>query len=470
MTQAQLAERLGISASYQNLIENNRRPLPAELLIKVAQLFDLDLRELGGEGDASLLADLQEVFSDPVFEEHRPPADALRDLAANHETARGVVHLFHAFQTARSSAQTLAEKALDPLEVGGVDSVRLSSEQVSELIQRHANYFPELERAAESLWNEAKLEDEDLFTGLARFLEARHGVLVRIEKVSAMRGALRRFDGKRRELLLSEVLRRGSRNFQLAHQVGLLTVGDVLDVLAQDSLLTSDESRRLGRVALANYFASAVLMPYDEFLGAMRDVRYDIDLLGHRFRASFEQVCHRLTTMRRPGAEGISFHMIRVDMAGNISKKYSATGVHFPRFSGLCPLWNVHAAFLRPGMIRTQISRLPDGTLFFSVGRTIRKHRGGYHARNVLFAIGLGCSLQDARDMVYAHGIDLSNIAAAVPVGITCRLCERMDCEARAFPPLQQPLQVDENVLGVSFYAPLHPTDPTDPADLPETT
>jgi transcriptional regulator with XRE-family HTH domain len=241
LTQAQLAERLGISASYQNLIENNRRPLPAELLIRIAQMFDLDLKSLAGAGDATLVVNLEEVFSDPVFDGHPVPRDELRELAAHPELARGVVHLFHAFQSARSSAQTLAESALDPLEVGGVDRVRLSSEQVSDLIQRHQNYFPELEQAAESLWREAKLEDEDLFMGLARFLEQRHGVRVKIQKVSAMRGALRRFDAQRNELLLSEVLRRGSRNFQLAHQVGLLTANDVLNVLSRDSLLTTDE-------------------------------------------------------------------------------------------------------------------------------------------------------------------------------------------------------------------------------------
>jgi hypothetical protein len=305
------------------------------------------------------------------------------------------------------------------------------------------------------MWRDGRLEHENLFGTLAAHLERTHGITVRILRVGQMKGAVRRFDPGRRELLISEVLRRGSRNFQLAHQIGLLSSREVLDRFVQDPDLTTEDSRSLCRVSLANYLASAVLMPYDEFLAAAEDERYDLELLGNRFRASFEQVCHRLTTLQKPGARGVPFHMIRVDIAGNISKKFSATGVRFPRFGGLCPLWNAHAAYQQPGRIRTQISRLTDGTRFFSVARTVRKGRGLYAGTtDVLYAIELGCDVESAGRLVYAAGVDLYNEAAAVPVGITCRLCDRMDCQARAFPSLKNPLRIDENVRGVSFFAP----------------
>ncbi|HET9465612.1 MAG TPA: short-chain fatty acyl-CoA regulator family protein, partial [Gemmatimonadales bacterium] len=206
--------------------------------------------------------------------------------------------------------------------------------------------------------------------------------------------------------------------------------------------------------ALASYFAAAVLMPYGDFLRNTEEVRYDIELLGHRFRVGWEQVCHRLTTLRRPGNEGVRFHLARVDIAGNISKKFSATSVRFPRFSGLCPLWNVHAAFLQPGRIRIQLSRLPDGNALFSVSRTVQRHSGDYHQPIVLFSVGIGCDVSEARRLVYSDGVDLENLTAAVPIGITCRLCERPSCQARAFPSLQFPLRIDEHVRGVSFFAP----------------
>ena len=289
---------------------------------------------------------------------------------------------------------------------------------------------------------------------MARYLKSKHKVDVQVLKVGEMGSAVRRFDPDRRELQLSEGLRRGSRNFQLAYQIGLLDGSGLIDRITREPELTSDEARSLCRVALANYFSAAVLMPYEEFLRAAQEERYDLDLLQHRFRVNYEQACHRLTSLQRRGAEGVPFYMVRIDIAGNISKKFSATGVHFPRFGGLCPLWNVHAAFLSPNAIRVQISRLPDGRTFFSIGRTIRKHRGGYHAPEILYAVELGCDIDSARRLVYADGMDLSNPAGVIPAGITCRLCERLDCGARAFPSMHNPLRIDENVRGISFYAP----------------
>ncbi|MBI4168336.1 MAG: DUF2083 domain-containing protein [Acidobacteria bacterium] len=456
LSQAKMAERLGISASYLNLIEHNQRPLSAQVLIRLAQEFQLDLKAFAGGEDERLVADLLEVLGDPMFDRHGLASADVRDLVAHSPLgARALLSLYHAYQGARSSAEVLSERLSEGQELKGIEISRLPSEEVSDFIQQHMNYFHDLEEGAERLWRDAALEGEDLFQALSRYLDRAHGVRVRIEKVGAMRGALRRFDRPLRELRLSEVLRRGSRNFQLAHQVGLLTQSAALDRLASDPHLVTDASRALCRVAMANYFAAAVLMPYERFLRAAREVRHDIDLLGHRFRTSFEQVCHRLTTLRRPRAEGVPFHLVRVDIAGNISKRFSGSGIRIARFSGACPLWNVHAAFLTPGMIRVQISQMPDGTTYFDMARTLRKESAGYHSPRAVHAIGIGCPIQHARELVYSDGIDLDNLAAAVPVGVTCRLCDRMNCEQRAFPAIQSPLRVDENVRGVSFYAPV---------------
>lgn len=455
LTQAVLAERLQISPSYLNLIEHDRRPLTAPLLLRLAQVLDLDLKAIAAGEDAKLAGDVIEVFADPLFEGATPGEAELRDLAlSSPDLARAIVRLHHAYTAAHASAQTLATQVLDRHDVPGMDRAGLSSEQVTDFLQRHRNHFPELEVEAERVWSEGKLEGEELFVGLSRHLESRHGVTVQMATAGQMPGAVRRYDPERRTLVLSEVLRRGSRNFQLAYQIGLMECSAALDGLVRDPTLTSDESRVLGRVTLANYFAAAVLMPYAEFLKAAQEERHDLDLLQHRFRCNFEQVCHRLCTLQRPGAEGVPFFMVRTDRAGNISKKFSANAVPLPRFGGLCPLRNVHGAFLQPNVLRTQISRLPDAVTFFSVARTIRKHRGGYHAPEILYAIELGCELDRARDLIYTDGMDLSNPAGVVPVGVTCRLCERMDCPARAFPSIHKPLQVDENVRGVSFFAP----------------
>lgn len=457
LSQVQLAQQLGISASYLNLIEANRRPLPSNLLIKLAQLFGVDVGAFATDDDGRLVADLTEAFADPVLEEYDLTSVDVRELAAaSPEAARAVLGLYRAYQTTRASADDLSSRLRDGEALAGPDGARppshVPSEEVSDYLQRSWNHFPALETAAEELAARAKLTSDDLYSGLIRYLERALGVAVQIVHWEAQPGVLRRFDPERKTLTLSELLPTRSRTFQLAHQIAIITLGDVLERHTLEGRFASAEARVLAKVALANYFAGAVLMPYAAFHQAARDERYDIDVLGRRFRVGFEQVCHRLTAMRRPGAEGVPFHMIRLDVAGNISKRFSASGIRFARFSGACPRWNVFSAFLTPGMIRIQVSRMPDGTAYFCIARTIQKDAGGYHAQQPVQSIGLGCQIEFARQLVYSDGVDLEARDTLVPVGVTCRLCERTQCEQRAVPSLKVPLHVDENLRGLSLY------------------
>jgi len=453
LSQSQLADKLGISTSYLNLIENNHRPLPAPLLIKLAQLYDVDLQAFAADDDARLVADLMEAFADPLFEEQGLTSTDVREMSgASPAAARAVLSLYKAYQSSRAAADELSTRLSDREELGRSRS-HLPSEEVSDFIQRHMNHFPELEAGAEELCARARLVTEDLYAGLVRHLEAAHGVTVHIARSSAERGTLRRYDSARKVLTLSELLPTRSRTFQLAYQACMLGQHAVLERLSADTYLTTAESRTLARVALANYFASAVIMPYATFARAAQNERYDLDVLGRRFRVGFEQVCHRVTTLRRPGDEGVPFHMSRIDIAGNISKRFSASGIRFARFSGACPKWNIFSAFLTPGMIRIQVSRMPEGDAYFCIARTIQKDSGGWHQQQPVLAIGLGCRLEHAKALVYSDGLDLENPDLHVPVGVTCRLCARTDCDQRAMPSLKQPLEVDENVRGASLYA-----------------
>jgi predicted transcriptional regulator/transcriptional regulator with XRE-family HTH domain len=455
LTQTELARRLGISPSYLNLIEHDRRAFSAELLVRLGEILPVDLKSLSPEHDGRTLTELLEVFGDTLFDNFDVITQDVKEIAtAFPAAAHAMVHLYESFRSAREKAQDLADSLSQDVALDGLPRSRFPSEEVSDLLQQRMNYFPDLETGAEALTRDAHLDNDSMFAGLVKYLKRTAGVDVRVEQASIMQGALRRYDPDRKVLSLSEVLRRGSRNFHVAYHIGLLTQSDLIDRIAEDPLLTSAESRASCRVALANYFAAAVLMPYDAFLSAAQKERYDIELLGHRFRSSFEQTCHRMTTLRRPGAEGIPFHMLRVDIAGNMSKRFSASGLQIPRFSGACPRWNVFGAFLTPGMIRTQLSQMPDGKIFFGVARTVRKESGGFKGPRPQYAISMGCDVSHAGKMVYADGLDLSSQDALVPVGPSCRLCERMDCEQRACPPLHHPFPVDENRRGVSFYAP----------------
>jgi predicted transcriptional regulator len=233
----------------------------------------------------------------------------------------------------------------------------------------------------------------------------------------------------------------------------LLSHHKLLDEILDEDGIVSEEARPLARLALANYFAGAVLMPYRRFLEAARESRYDLDVLGRRFRVGFEQAAHRVTTLRRKGAEGVPFHMLRIDVAGNISKRFSGSGIRFARFSGACPRWNVFAAFQTPNMIRIQVSKMLDGQSYFCIARTIQKDSGGFHQQQPVLAIGLGCRIEHAKELVYSDGVALDAPGTAVPVGVTCRQCERSDCDERAVPSLRAPLRIDENVRGASLYA-----------------
>ena len=454
MTQQQLAERLGISASYLNLIENNRRPLSANLLLKLAEQFALDLSAFAPGDESQLAMDLREVFADPMFESTGLTQAEVRELArGSPAAARAILKLYQNYCSARQSAESMAE-SLFKQGAFQVNAAVDPTEEVNDLLQRHGNFFPEIEAEAESLWDEARLHFDDVWSGLVTYLRERHGIEVRV--VQAEDGqAMRKFDSKRGLITLSEVLPPRTRRFQLAHQVGLLRSSDVFDALEFDKELRSSEACALAHIVLANYFAAAVLMPYQPFLESAERGRYDIELLAHRYRTSFEQVCHRLTTLRRPGAEGIPLHFIRIDIAGNISKRFSASGIRMPRFSGACPRWNVHAAFLTPGLFRIQLSRMPDGQVYFCIARTVRRDTGCYTLPPTVHSIGIGCELRHARKMIYSDGIDLDSPNATTPVGVSCRTCEQMDCEQRVSPPMQYPVIIDENVRGISFFAPV---------------
>ncbi|NOY26230.1 MAG: DUF2083 domain-containing protein [Oligoflexia bacterium] len=454
LTQKQMAERLSISASYLNLIEHGKRPLSAPVLIKLAQSFPIDLATFGEDG-AQSQTELTEIFADPLFDDLGLTTADVKELVVAHPTIADAVRtLYQAYRHTREAAQ--GDRPLPGLDgVEGVDQNSLPTDQVSDFLQRQDNHFPALEDAAKRLRRDAGIQDDNRYQRMAQWLDDAQGVRIQWVPIEKSPTIIRRFDPHRRVLYLSQLLAPRSRHFQLAHQLGLLSAHDQLDQLCDDRRLRTEDSRRLARVALANYFAGAVLMPYESFLDEAERRRYDLELLGHRFRTSFEQICHRLCTLRRPGAQGVPFHMIRVDVAGNISKRFSGSGIRFARYAGACPRWNVHAAFLTPGQIRTQTSVMEDGTRYFCVARTVQRGGGGWKQPHAMHAIGLGCATEHAPRLVYADGIDTTTKEHAVPVGVTCRLCERPLCPQRAFPPPSMRLAIDENVRGINLFMPV---------------
>ncbi len=324
-------------------------------------------------------------------------------------------------------------------------------DRVRDILQAQNNHFPELEERAESIAAELALTGYDVFHALAERLRERHGLRVQVLPVDVMPLSLRRFDHHRRRLMISELVEPAGRAFHAAYQLAFVEAGDVIDALARRFHPAEGPAYRLLRVTLANYFAAALMMPYGRFLAAAEALEYDVEVLAARFTASYEQVAHRLTTLARPTARGVPFFLVRLDMAGNVSKRFSSGSFPFSRFGGTCPRWNVHQTFRSPGRIVTQIVELPDGAKWFSIARTVRRAATPWGEPESQFVIGLGCELKFASRLVYSRGIDFK-ADVATPIGVNCRLCERDNCPQRAAPPMMRQLRIDETTRGVSPF------------------
>ncbi|MDO9500992.1 short-chain fatty acyl-CoA regulator family protein [Falsiroseomonas sp.] len=438
MTQQALAIRLGISASYLNLIEHDQRPVTASLLIKLGQVLALDLAALSGTEERQAEAGLREVLSDPLLGLAEVPEAEIATLAGSApQAARAVLALYRAWRVAREDASGIA--------LPSGRRLLLPNEEARDFFHDRANHFAELERVAETLGGELRAVPAEMNHAVAERLRRTHGVTV---SVGPLDGALRRYDPTLRRLDLSETLPRESRGFQMAFQLMLLEAREAVEAVIAPAQLSSAEAIALVRIGLLNYAAAALLMPYAAYLSAARTLRHEVEALAARFGVSFEQAAHRLSTLQRADARGVPFFFLRVDPAGNVDKRFSAAGFPFARFGGSCPKWIVHQAFATPAMTRVQVAMLPDGAAFLCFARTIVAPTTHWGEPAPMHVVAMGCDLSRAAEVVYADGLDLAR--AAVGIGLSCRLCDRADCRSRAFPPLEHRLNLDPNEDGAS--------------------
>ena len=447
LSQAALATTLRISPSYLNQIEHNHRPLTVPVLLRVTAALDVDAQYFSDENEARLLADLREALGSLPAEQGVPPSD-LRALAADlPAAAQAMVELHRRYREAVERAEALANRIGDRGRTALNVVAPMPYEKVRDFFYAEHNYFPTLEEAAERLVAEAGLKPGDMGAGLARRLESLHRVQVTLidEDDDGSHPTQRRYNAETRTLAFPRRLQPGQRAFQMATQLAFLELDDLLEQIAQSAPFSSDETRALARIGLASYFAGAVLLPYLPFLERAEALGYDIDRLSHAFGVGFEPVCHRVSTLQRPDAPGVPFFFVRVDRAGNISKRQSATDFHFSRVGGTCPLWNVYEAFAQPGRILTQLAQMPDGRTYLCIARTVNSGHAGYRAPAKEFAVSLGCDVRYASKLVYSKGLDLSDPNAPTPIGAGCKVCDRVGCAQRAFPPIGRALAIDEN-------------------------
>lgn len=451
--QGVLAERLGLSLSYVSQIETNQRPVTASVLLRLAEVFGGDVAQFSEEQDKRVLAELDSALHDRTLSRDSvAPAQLARMIEQAPELVDAFLSLYQRHQRLLEEHQQTVDRFYG--ELGGEQQRMalspLPHEAVRDHFNRRTNHIDSLDRLAETLAQDLRLQPGQRVGPLREALRERCGVTVQMQEGEGE--SLRAYEPARRLLRLPAHLTDAQQAFQLATQYALLAAAEPLDAEVADGGYADEPTRALARQGLAHYFAGAVLLPYGQFLAAARESRYDIELLQQRFHVSFETVCHRLSTLQRPGARGVPFYFVRVDQAGNISKRQSATAFHFARHGGACPLWQVHEAFGQPGRILTQVAEMPDGTRFFGLARTIERGGGGYQARRKQFAIGLGCELSQARELVYADGLNIDAPRNVAPIGPGCRVCPRENCVQRAFPPAGKRLVADSNRESLVSY------------------
>lgn len=513
LTQVDLADRLGISASYLNLLEHNRRSITVPLLLHLSKILKVDPQVFSPQEEGYLIGEITDALKDPLFTDDNFTDEEIAEMAADAPALSSAFKkAYDAFKTAQTDLQLLSERLsqdflfagssfrlrtlvtsimssteivhdnddLGPkerrefLQIALKDSEALNdtvnemlgvvgdgsltgkawapspNEAVSDFIQARNNYFDPIEQAAAEF--RASFNDHDLLSTpiMMDYLQEKHGIQIEFASRESHNTEATLYDEKDHTLVLSKSLPQSSVKFHLALLCGQLKYTDLFQELVNAPELPTEAAKQKGVSALANYFAGAFLFPYEVFFQSAEDLRYDIELLQQQFDASFEQICHRLTTLVRPGSSGVPFHLIRSDIAGNISKRYSASGLRIPRYGNSCPRWVLHAAFLTPGTLCPQISEMPDGQRFFSIARTVTKPSLGYAQPKRHYAISIGCDIAEANRVIYADGLNLAAPKTVMPVGITCRLCERVNCAQRAAPPPSQTRQITPQKRNIS--------------------
>ncbi len=446
-----LSDRLGISPSYLNLIENGKRKIDGDLLLKVCEELKIELSDLTNKSELSLISNLSELLGDELFEDLDILGPEVNDLVnTNPKIARALIKLGDNYkqkgQEIVSKVENISGKIIDGRKAS------FPGEVVSDFLQENKNYFANLEKFAEEIFNRIQINNRATYMALCDFLKTEYGVKVIDLLPEDDKPFSKIYLKNQKELHLSDYVALETKKLYASAQIAQEGAMTIIENYLSEFKFPSEESKKLTKVALLNYCGAAILMPYKLFHKECIKQKYDLELLQNTFACTFEQIAHRVTCLQDPKLPGIPFHFLRVDVAGNISKRFSLSGIEIPRYGGACPRWNVYSAFSRPGVIQAAVSKMSNGEKYVCIARTVEKGVGRYGKKKSILSIGLGCQAKYAKDFVYTENLDLNDKKTEIPIGVSCRTCDRLDCSQRAFPPLHKKFDVDINNRGVSVY------------------
>ncbi|MDC0941285.1 short-chain fatty acyl-CoA regulator family protein [Candidatus Pelagibacter sp.] len=446
-----LAEELEISPSYLNLIEGGKRKIDGDLLLKVCEKLNIQLSDLTTKSDINLENTISEILDDKLFEDLDILGPEVKDLVGtNPKIGRALVRLGDILKKKDHELINKIEKLSGKI----VDNRKNSfpGEVISDFLQENKNYFPKLEEFANKVFEKIQVNNRTRYIALCEYLKKECSITVKDIIPEDGKPFSKIFNKKKKELLLSDYNTLETKKLHAASQIAQEGASKEISQYLSNFNFPSEESKRLTQVALLNYCGAAILMPYKLFHSECKKLKYDLELLQNTFATSFEQVAHRVTCLQDPKLPGIPFHMLRTDIAGNISKRFSLSGIEIPRYGGACPRWNVYSAFTRPGVIQAAVSKMTNGEKYVCIARTVEKGVGRYGLSKSILSIGLGCEAKYAKQFVYTENLDISDKKTEIPIGVSCRTCDRLDCSQRAFPPLHKKFDVDINSRGVSVY------------------
>ena len=446
-----LAEKLNISPSYLTLIEGGKRKIDADLLLKFCQELKIEVSDLTSKSDYNLVNNISELLDDKLFEELDILGPEVQDLVStNPKIAKALIKLGDNYKKKDHELVNQIEKLSGKI----VDNRKNSfpGEVISDFLQENKNYFPRLEEFANKIFDKVKQNNRTRYIALCNFLSSEYGITVKDVIPEEGKPFSKIFIKKNSELLLSDYLSLETKKLHAAAQIVQEGASNIIDEYLSTFNFPSEESKKLTRVALLNYCGAAILMPYKLFHSECMKNKYDLELLQNTFATTFEQIAHRVTCLQDPKLTGIPFHFLRVDIAGNISKRFSLSGIEIPRYGGACPRWNVYSAFTRPGVIQAAVSRMSNGEKYVCIAKTVEKGVGKFGQSKSILSIGLGCEAKYAKDFVYTENLNINDKKTETPVGVSCRTCDRLDCSQRAFPPLHKKFDVDVNSRGISVY------------------
>ena len=446
-----LSEQIGISPSYLNLIESGKRKADGDLIIKICKELKIELSDLTSQSNLNLENNISELLDDEIFEDLDIVGPEVKDLVnTNPKIAKALIKLGDNFKQKDLDIINRVENISGKI----IDSRKTSfpGEVVSDFLQENKNYFPNLERFANKIFDKIQINNRATYMSLCDFLNDEYKISVKDVIPKEGKSFSKIFDKDKRELYLSDYVPLETKKLYAAAQIAHEgAIGEINEYLSKFSFPT-EESKKLTKVALLNYCGAAILMPYVQFHKECIKQKYDLELLQNTFATTFEQIAHRVTSLQDPKLPGIPFHFLRVDIAGNISKRFSLSGIEIPRYGGACPRWNVYSAFTRPGKIQAAVSKMSNGEKYVCIARTVEKGLGRFGETQSILSIGLGCEAKYAKDFVYTENLNLNDKKTEIPIGVSCRTCDRLDCSQRAFPPLHKKFDVDVNSRGVSVY------------------